>query len=98
MNNNIYRINHEALKELCQEDEKAIEAIIKRQEQDKKLTKILTKYRQDVLRTIKNTFSISYYELALDIGISESTLMRYLNGGKLLKTSLEKIRNYLGKV
>lgn len=68
------------------------------QKQDKKLAKILRSYRQSALKSIKECLSISYYELALDIGISESTLLSYLKGGRLLQSSHEKIINYLGKV
>ena len=41
---------------------------------------------------------MSYYELALDIGISETTLINYLKGGRLLNSSLEKIKNYLERI
>lgn len=68
------------------------------QKQDKKLAKILRGYRQAALKSIKECLSISYYELALDIGISESTLNNYLKGGRLLKSSLEKINNYLKRI
>ena len=66
--------------------------------QNKELAEILREYRQAVLQKIKTSLGISYYDLAHDIGISESTLINYLKGGRLFKSSLEKIINYLGKV
>lgn len=47
----------------------------------------------------KNKLNCDLYSLALDIGVSQSTLYNYLNDYKKVSQKLkEKIENYLKKV
>ncbi len=74
------------------------ETLVLPQKRNKAISKKVRECRQAVLRKIKEFYGMSYYELALDIGISETTLINYLKGGRLLNSSLEKIKNYLERI
>lgn len=48
------------------------------------------------LQAIKELARLSYFDMALDIGIAENTLYRFMHGGNVTSDTLNKINEYLG--
>jgi len=48
------------------------------------------------VQAIKDLRQMSYLDMALDIGIAESTLYRFMHGGNFTQQTLDKINKYLG--